>query len=106
MKVNPSLAGSIERALHEVGHARCVVPLHGSPAADAARAALAEPLLERAIGVIYRPRTERMSHYFRARVGAQFDVLYHYDESSAVRPLEQTGRGTGGEPPETFPTAL
>ena len=106
MKVNPSLPGSLERALHETGLPRCVVPLHGSPAADAARAALAEPRLERAIGVIYRPRTERLSHYFRARVGEQFDLLYHYDTTHAVKPLEREGARPAGEPPETYPSAL
>jgi erythromycin esterase-like protein len=54
MRVNPSLPGSVERALHDTGLAGCVVPLRGSAAADAARAALDAPLLERRIGVIYR----------------------------------------------------
>jgi erythromycin esterase-like protein len=107
MKVNASLPGSIERALHDAAPARCVLPLRGSPAADAARAALSDrALLERAIGVIYRPRTERQSHYFHARVGRQFDLLYHFDESRAVDPLERTGAWTTDEPPETYPSAL
>ena len=106
MKVNPSLPGSIERALHDTGVAGCVVPLAGSTAADRAREALDAPLLERAIGVIYRPRTERGSHYFHARVGRQFDVLYHVDTSRAVAPLERTAQWGGAEPPETYPTAL
>ncbi|WP_284352301.1 erythromycin esterase family protein [Roseisolibacter agri] len=106
MKVNPSLPGSIERALHDAAPPRCVVPLRGSAAADAARAALDTALLERAIGVIYRPRTERQSHYFHARVGRQFDVLYHFDESRAVHPLERAGTWTADEPPETYPSAL
>ncbi len=92
MAVNPSLAGSVERALHDVGHARCVVPLIGGAAAEAARAALDAPLLERAIGVVYRPRTERQSHYFLARVGRQFDCLYHFDRTRAVEPLDRAGR--------------
>ena len=109
MTVNPSLAGSIERALHDTGHARCVVPLVGSPAADAARAALDGVLLERAIGVIYRPRTERQSHYFMARLGRQFDCLYHFDRTRAVEPLDRpdgSDEPLGAEPPETYPSAL
>jgi hypothetical protein len=72
MRVNPSLPGSIERALHDAAPWRAAVPLRGSEAADALRELL-EPraLLERAIGVIYRPRTERQSHYFpRASAGS------------------------------------
>jgi erythromycin esterase-like protein len=109
MRVNPSLAGSVERALHDTKIARCFVPLRGSAAADEARAALDEPLLERAIGVIYRPRTERLSHYFQAEVGRQFDCLYHFDTSRAVEPLERPSRweaAAQAEPPETYPTAL
>jgi erythromycin esterase-like protein len=107
MRVNPSLPGSIERALHDVGVPRCAVPLRGSAAADAARAAL-EPraLLERAIGVIYRPRTERQSHYFHARVGRQFDLVYHFDETRAVTPLDRVRELEDAEPPETYPSAL
>ncbi|HEY0778056.1 MAG TPA: erythromycin esterase family protein [Gemmatirosa sp.] len=107
MRVNPSLPTSIERALHDTGLAACVVPLAGSAAADAARDALDAPLLERAIGVIYRPRTERQSHYFLARVGRQFDCLYHYDRTRAVEPLDQAdAEPLGSEPPETYPSAV
>ena len=107
MRVHPSLERSVERALHDTGIPQCVVPLIGSTAADAARAALDTPLLERAIGVIYRPRTERQSHYFLARVGQQFDCLYHFDRTRAVTPLDTTvEEPLGGEPPETYPSAL
>ena len=64
------------------------------------------PRLERAIGVIYRPETERLSHYFHARLTGQFDAIIHIDETEAVEPLERTSQWTSGEPPETFPTAL
>jgi erythromycin esterase-like protein len=116
MRVNPSLPGSIERAMHDAalgaphlaGAAGCFVPLRGGAAADRAREALDEPLLERAIGVIYRPRTERQSHYFLARVGRQFDALYHVDRTRAVVPLEDDAAwaGDAAEPPETYPSAL
>jgi erythromycin esterase-like protein len=111
MRVNPSLADSVERLLHDActaaGERQWFVPLRGSPAADAARAALRAPLLERAIGVIYRPRTERQSHYFHASVGEQFDCLYHFDATRAVAPLERAPAWEGdAEPPETFPSAL
>ena len=62
--------------------------------------------LERAIGVIYRPETERQSHYFFAELRAQFDALIHIDETRAVEPLERTPGWQLGEPPETYPSAL
>jgi erythromycin esterase-like protein len=105
----------VERALHETGlGGTFAVPLRGSDAADRAREALERaPLLERAIGVIYRPRTERVSHYFQAWVGRQFDFLYHVDRSRAVTPLDRAGGGwaeeeaaAAAEVPETYPTGL
>ena len=69
-------------------------------------AVLSEPRLERAIGVVYRPDTERLSHYFHARLPQQFDAVLHYDVSRAVEPLETTGLWERGEVPETYPTAL
>jgi len=62
--------------------------------------------LERAIGVIYKPETERASHYFHARLAEQFDAVLHFDQTRAVEPLERTSQWEAGEVPETFPTAL
>jgi erythromycin esterase-like protein len=67
---------------------------------------LASPLLERAIGVIYRPETERWSHYFHARLSEQFDAVIHFDRSRAVEPLERTSIWEKGELPETYPSAI
>jgi predicted phosphoribosyltransferase/erythromycin esterase-like protein len=72
---------------------------HAPRAAQALRSARAE----RAIGVIYRPDTERQSHYFRARAADQFDAVIHIDETRAVEPLERTPRWERGEVPETYP---
>src|SRR6266496_3947133 len=66
-------------------------------------AALSGPRLERAIGVIYRPETERLSHYFHARLPEQFDAIIHIDETRAVEPLERTSVWDKGELPETYP---
>ena len=71
-----------------------------------ATAPLREPRLERAIGVIYLPRSERASHYFHAQLPDQFDAILHYDETRAVEPLERTAAWEIGEVPETYPTAL
>jgi len=67
---------------------------------------LRTPRLERAIGVIYRPETERQSHYFSARLPEQFDALLHFDQTRAVKPLESTAVWEAGEVPETFPFAV
>jgi erythromycin esterase-like protein len=56
--------------------------------------------------VIYRPETERASHYFKARLSAQFDAVIHFDETRAVEPLEVTAEWKTGEVPETFPTGI
>jgi erythromycin esterase-like protein len=68
--------------------------------------ALRAPRLQRAIGVIYRPETERQSHYFHARLADQFDAVIHIDETRAVEPLERTSLWDTGELPETYPSGL
>ncbi len=67
---------------------------------------LREERLERAIGVIYRPETELISHYFQARLPDQFDAVLHYDRTRAVEPLERAAEWQAGEVEETFPTGL
>lgn len=101
--VQPALAGSVERILHETGMEQFYVLFRED---NSASSVLREPLLERAIGVIYRPETERQSHYFRARVSEQFDAVIHVDETRAVEPLERTARWETGEAAETFPTGI
>jgi erythromycin esterase-like protein len=59
--------------------------------------------LERAIGVVYRPETERISHYFHARLGDQFDAVIHLDATHALEPLERTSQWEEGELPDTYP---
>jgi erythromycin esterase-like protein len=101
--VRPALPRSYEAVLHEAMPSRYYLDLRAG--GDAA-SALAEPRLERAIGVIYRPETERMSHYFLADLPRQFDALLHYDLTRAVEPLERTGTWERGELPETYPSGV
>jgi len=101
-RVRPALAGSYEELFHDVGTGRFWLPTD-SPAA---RAVLLEPKLERAIGVIYRPETERLSHYFHARLADQYDAVIHLDHTRALEPLERNARWDRGEPPETFPSGI
>ena len=74
---------------------------------DAALAsALAGPHLERAIGVLYLPHSERQSHYFRARLVDQFDFVIHIDTTRAVEPLERSVGWEAGELADTYPSGL
>lgn len=102
-KVRPALPDSYEGLFHETGVGNFYLELNN---AGAVVAELNHPRLERAIGVIYRPETERQSHYFRAQLPTQFDAILHYDTTRAVEPLERTGEWKRGELPETYPTAL
>lgn len=97
--VRPGLPGSYEDLFHQVGQAGFMLDLHD----PAIRRALKEPLLQRAIGVIYRPRTERLSHYFQCDLPRQFDWMIHFDETQAVQPLESSSIWDKGEIPETYP---
>lgn len=100
--VRPALEGSYEALFHDLGERRFLVDLTRG---DSSRA-LRGPLLERAIGVIYRPETERVSHWFEADLAEQFDFVVHIDETRAVEPLERSAGWELGEPPETYPSAL
>jgi len=91
--VRRALPGSWEELLHEQDSAAFLLDptgLHGRR-------------LERAIGVVYQPQTERISHYFHARLADQFDAVVHFDETTALEPLERTSVWDGGELPDTYP---
>jgi erythromycin esterase-like protein/adenine/guanine phosphoribosyltransferase-like PRPP-binding protein len=101
-QVRASLAGSYERLFHEAGIPRFLLSLRD----PALGPALAGPHLERAIGVLYIPRTERQSHYFYARLADQFDYVIHIDETHALEPLERSAGWEAGEVAETYPSGL
>jgi len=101
--VRPALAGSYERLFHDVQIPRFMLPLRTDPELASA---LTAPRLERAIGVLYMPESERSSHYFHARLPQQFDFVLHFDETRAVEPLERTALWEAGEVAETFPSGL
>ncbi len=96
--VRPSVPNSYERLSHDTKVAQFMLPLRNRAAALTRE--FAQPRLERAIGVIYRPETELQSHYFEARLPRQFDEYIWFDESSAVTPLT-TAELEGV--PETYP---
>ena len=102
-QVRPALPGSYEALFHEVEVPRFSLVLRDL---GELTGALHEPRLHRAIGVIYRPETERMSHYLHARLPLQFDAVVHVDQTRAVEALERTAEWERGEAPETYPTGV
>lgn len=99
-QVNPSLPNSYERLFHDAGIPSFWLNLRDDSEVSAV---LREPRLERAIGVIYRPESERISHYFQARLADQFDAIIHIDETRAVQPLERDAPLPDGAVPDTYP---
>jgi erythromycin esterase-like protein len=102
-RVRPGLEGSYEDVLHTTGIGNFFLPLRAD---TPARTALMAPRLERAIGVLYLPHSERQSHYFGAQLPQQFDAVIHIDRTKAVQPLDASGGWHSGEPPETYPSGV
>ena len=102
-RVRPGLRGSYEELLQEVSAEPYYFTFRNTPDAVAG---LDEPRLQRAIGVIYRPETERHSHYFTARLPRQFDAMIHFGVTRAVEPLEPAPVWHSGEVPETYPSGV
>jgi erythromycin esterase-like protein len=95
-QVRSALPGSWEELFHEQGTTAFLLDpagLHGRR-------------LERAIGVVYQPQTERVSHYFHTRLAEQFDAVIHVDATTALEPLERTSEWDAGELPQTYPTGV
>ena len=92
-RVRRALPGSWEELLHERDLPRFWLEPTSVPGRR----------LERAIGVVYRPETERLSHYFHTRLADQFDAVIHIDETHALEPLERTSEWETAELPETYP---
>jgi erythromycin esterase-like protein len=106
-RVRPSMDGSYEQASHDSGVPRFLLDLREGEVGREIKEALMEPRLERFIGVIYRPDTERWSHYSHAILPRQFDGWVWFDETRAVTPLP--GAELSGEPrveEETYPFGL
>ena len=102
-QVRPALENSYEALLHEVNIPQFLLLLQKDK--ELAQALSAEKI-ERAIGVIYRPETERASHYFNAQLSKQFDAIIHIDQTTAVEPLEKTPEWLSVEFSETYPTGI
>ena len=102
-RVRAGLPGSWEAVFHQTGTSRFWLNLRDNTTLGE----LTEPQrLQRAIGVIYRPDTERQSHYFHTHLSQQFDALIHIDETHALEPLDRGPVWHTGEAPETFPSGM
>ncbi len=102
-RVNPALPDSYEALFHEMGLEQFLLLFRGQ---EELTRLLPSYSLERAIGVIYLPQSERMSHYFQANILRQFDAVIHIDRTSAVKPLEKTGLYELDDAAETYPSGL
>jgi erythromycin esterase-like protein len=104
-EVRRGMTKSYEELFHATGIPRFWLELRDHSNGHATEV-LHGPRLERAIGVIYRPETERWSHYFEAHLNEQFDAVIHLDETHALEPLERSPEWETGELAETYPSGL
>lgn len=101
--LRPALEGSYEALFHSLGiPSFAVLPDEQGHLPQVLR----HERLQRAVGVVYRPETERQSHWFHARMADQLDAVIHVDRTRAVEPLEKSAPWHGPDLPETFPFAL
>lgn len=102
-RVRPALQGSFEVEFHGAPQKDFLLLLRPEASNSEMVEALRQPRLERAIGVVYLPGSERFSHYFAAQLSEQFDAVLHFDQTTAVEPLEPGSEWHTGEAPETYP---
>jgi len=101
--VLPALPESYEALFHEVGIKDFLLPLRGN---GTLMQHLNLSRLQRAIGVLYLPQTERQSHYFFSKLPEQFDAVIHINTTHALKPLETTALWHKGEIFETYPSGM
>jgi erythromycin esterase-like protein len=101
-RVREGIRDSYENLFHQTGLPAFFLNLRDAEMSSA----FDKPLLERAIGVIYRPQTERVSHYFYADLPRQFDGVIHFDTTRALEPLDKVASWTQADAPETFPEGI
>lgn len=100
-QIRAPLTGSYEKLFEAVAHERFLLDLRDARLASQ----LAEARLQRTVGAIYRPQTERQSHYFYSRLAEQFDFMLHYDKTHALETLSST-TGAAGMFDDAWPSGL
>ncbi len=83
-EIVPALQGSYEELFHQANYPHFILNLIQN---EELEHLLKIPRLQRAIGVIYRPETERQSHYYMTQLPYQFDSIIHWDKTSALKML-------------------
>jgi erythromycin esterase-like protein len=101
--IQPAMPESYEALFHETGVPNFLLLLRGN---ETLASHLHLNRLQRAIGVLYLPQTERQSHYTFARLPEQFDAIIHIDKTTALKPLEVNALWHKGEAFETYPVGL
>ncbi|TAL27731.1 MAG: erythromycin esterase family protein [Alphaproteobacteria bacterium] len=99
-EIRAPIPGSYEDVFHSVSHKKFLLDMREN---NSMVDLLSQPRLQRAIGVVYRPDTERQSHYFTSRLPQQFDFMLHFDSTQAVQPLDTVIQMHPGEMDETYP---
>jgi erythromycin esterase-like protein len=102
-RVKPALPNSYESLFHDTGLEQFILIMRGR---EELHRLMPSNYLERAIGVIYLPHSERISHYFHSNMARQFDAVIHIDETQAVTPLEKLGIFHLDDAPETYPSGF
>ena len=101
MRVRPSHADSYERLCHAARLPRFLLALRSD---DALRCRLAEPRLQRYIGVVYRPKTEFASHYAESFVVPAVRSLRLVRRKLCAHSLAARQKTAGA--PDTYPFGL
>jgi erythromycin esterase-like protein len=102
-RVRAGWPGSWEDLFHQTGTKEFLLPQRNNAAL---KVMVAPARLQRAIGVIYRPDTERQNHYFHTHLNQQFDALVHIDETTALEPLDVGQAWINREAPQTYPSGV
>jgi erythromycin esterase-like protein len=106
MSIKPSRKDSWERIMHDAGIPSFLLDLRAGYQRDDIRKAFEEEKLERFIGVIYRPDTEKWSHYVKSSLARQFDAYVWFDRTTAVEAFEVHQPDEAIERGETYPFGL
>ena len=104
--VRPGISESYEKLFHELARPEQSRRADTDLLIFSDKLSELDPMLQRAIGVIYKPETERFSHYFLTDLKKQFNALIYYDYTIAVEPLEKTAEWEKGEMPATYPFGI
>jgi erythromycin esterase-like protein len=98
--LDPALPDSYESLFHDTGQPRFLLP---SGSSGAVTDFLRQERLERSIGVVYVPESERFASYFHARLPEQFDAVLHFDRTTAVQPVDAAPESAMTEVPYRIP---